>query len=102
MKRVVTLIGLLTSLSVNAANWTANIKTVTVSPTGKAHAVLENWSRPYPVGSTWNCASNVVLLGDPDNRAVISIARAQSTTQNQVRIGIEGAGSNCYVSYIGV
>jgi hypothetical protein len=99
-KKLIFIFGFLFSVNVYAVNWTANVKNVTVYPSGKAAVILENVSSPNPAGSVWECTSSIVLLGDPAESALISIALTQYTTQKQVRIGVEGTGSNCFVSYI--
>ena len=100
-KKLMLISGLLVTSNVCAVTWTANIKSVTVFPSGKATITLDNLVSPNPAGSSWDCTNGVVLLGDPANSALVSISLAQYTTKTQVRIGISGTGSSCQASYIG-
>jgi hypothetical protein len=84
----------------SAVHWTANVKKVTVFPDGKSRIILENVSSPNPSGSTFDCTSNVVILGNPVEPSMLSVALTLYTTKNQVRIGIEGSGDNCSASYL--
>ncbi len=100
LRKTIFVLGILASFSTYAVNWTANIKTVTVFPSGKAQIILENLSSPNPAGSSPVCTNNIVLLGNPANTSLLSLALTLYTTQKQVRIGVEGSGSNCFASYI--
>jgi len=101
MKKIILTIGLLVSSSVQAVTWTADIKNVTIFPSGKATITLGNLSTPNPANSPLDqCTNNIVLLGNPANSALISISLAQYTTKTQVRIGVGGSGTGCYAQHI--
>ncbi|WP_238930639.1 hypothetical protein, partial [Vibrio sp. S9_S30] len=59
------LAGLLVPCLVNAQviNWTTTIKAVVVT-TNKVNLIVTRVSEPNPYGSTWDCTSDAVNIGD--------------------------------------
>lgn len=103
LRNIVVIMGLLFSFnafSSETINWTAKVEKVSVYPTGKVNIFLKALTLPNPGGSVWSCTSNSALLGDPANPSMLSTALMLYTTQQPVRIGIAGSGSNCTVTYM--
>jgi len=99
-KKIVLVSLIVFSASANAVDWTANIKSVSVYPDGSANIRLENLTDSSPSQSTLGCDNDWVILGAPADRSLLSAALTAYTVNKQIRVGVEGSGITCTVSYI--
>jgi len=83
-----------------AAAWTVEIEDVRVWNNGKAEIFIANPRNPNPAGSTLNCNSNMVSMGNPANTAMLSLAISSWIANKKVRLTINGQGDGCQISYI--
>ncbi len=90
------------AVSAAVVNWSANVQNITVYPSGKAEITLSIPTAPSPSGSLWSCPSNIVLLGDPVQNYLLSMALTSYASQKLIRIGVEqvSSGMTCSVNYI--
>lgn len=84
----------------SAIHWTADVKYITVYPNERAQIILSSPSSPNPAGSTFNCTSNVVTIGNPVSPSMLSVALTLYTTNRKVRIGIDSENGNCTATYL--
>jgi len=98
MKKCILTILLLSSVHFPAyaalVTWTADIKSITVFPSGKAQIVLTTPTNPNPAGNSWSCPNSIVLLGNPANKSLLSLALTNYVSQRPVRIGVDPTSLN--------
>jgi hypothetical protein len=99
-------ISLLTTASAASAqvvHWTVTVQKMYVG-NDTAKLFVQGAASPNPSGSTWNCTSNLVSLGgytDPIPATLkYSTAMEAYKSGATARIGVEGSGSNCILTYI--
>ncbi|MEX2964565.1 hypothetical protein [Microbulbifer sp. TYP-18] len=104
MKNILGVAVLLFSFSSNAfaGLWTVDIEQVLVWNTERAEIIVANPRDPNPVGSTWDCDINKVLLGDPVADSMLSTALMAYAAGKVIRISVNGSGTSCSAIYIQV
>ena len=89
--------------SAQVINWTVSIQKMHVA-NDTAKVFVQGATSPNPSGSTWNCTSNVVSLGGYTNPipATLKYSTAMEAYKSgaTARIGVEGSGTNCILTYI--
>jgi len=83
-----------------AVGWTAEIEDIRVWDNDKAEIFISNPREPYPAGSTWQCDYNLVLIGDPVSKAMLSTALTAYAANKTIRIDVQGFGVSCSIKYI--
>ena len=83
-----------------AVAWTAEIENVRVWDTNKAEIFLKNPRNSNPSGQTWNCGSNIVLIGNPVAPSLLSLALSSWVANKTVRLNVTGSGAGCRTNYI--
>ncbi|WP_238930617.1 hypothetical protein, partial [Vibrio sp. S9_S30] len=61
-------------------------------------------SEPNPYGSTWDCTSDAVNIGDYNQSVSTSLKYSAAVeaykSKIPVRIGVKNSGSECFLEYI--
>lgn len=100
---MVSFLAISTASTAQVVNWTISIDKIYVG-NDTAKVFIKNAIAPNPSSASWNCTSHLVSLGDYKNPIPTSLKYSTAMEAYKsgatARIGVEGSGAHCVLTYI--
>lgn len=100
---IISLVAVSSATLAQTINWTVTVQKIQISDE-TAKVLVHGTTSPNPSSSVWNCTSNLVSLGDYSNPVPVTLKYSTAMEAYRsgatARIGVEGSGTDCRLTYI--